>query len=638
VNGLFNKQTQWHWNALTIFLAATLGYMAWRWSSFIVWDDTSTASFNKYSNNGHFSLDHIGTIVREAFGYIQGDGYRPLSAIIRGLGSAYVYSVGVDTQFFIIVNAVLCGMTAVAFYGVSGFFLRTLEARIFAMFLFFASPPVLTGGLVLFSGIQFLVFFSILGILWLYLRHDNDGRFLWLVLLGFLLLIGPWVREFVGVAPALIIVREALYRRGIRPVGMLAVVGFAHALFPTLLPSLFASGLPVVFVFQIGNLGNFMATPADTGLFGMLARLHWRIIGDIFSIVPPTLMLLGLVSFFWSLAAYRKNNSGEFRKQIFLFIFFGSAFVPFLKLFNEQVHLAYSLIPLSLLLAMQFEFLRGKLRDRAFDRFSLVVTVLFAIAIADHAVNIFSVRQATREIYGTIMSLADRFSVELPKNSIIISNAHHIEDIRFYSRGHIDPWVAGGGMPDKSRWLTNVDSLQRQLTNWNGRAVYFLDVRLPKNEDQRGADRFHSFVRDDVVPMTPLGKIAATRYTYPFFDPLRLLLSTKVAIWPGPPDLEFDFYRGPALSGDLFQREVAVDYMLYKVTGDKVRTWLQPALLAENHFGFNLVGFHNVVYAIPQSEGAFDLARIQRQGYSRTFKGVDVESVKESISRSIGKP
>ena len=314
------------------------------------------------------------------------------------------------------------------------------------------------------------------------------------------------------------------------------------------------------------------------------------------------------------------------------------AFVPFLKLFNEQVHLAYSLIPMSILLARQVEFVHGNLRNRSFDRIALGAAILLLITITDHAVNIFSVRQATREIYGTIMSLADRFSIELPKDAIIISNAHHVEDIRFYSHGHIDPWMAGGGMPDRSRWLTSAADLQRVLESWRGRVVYILDIRLPRTEGQRGRDRVHFFVRDEVVAMQPLGKIAATHYTYPFFDPMRLLLPTEVATWPGPPDLEFDFYRGPALSGEPFLREVAVDYMLYKVTGDKVLTWPQPALLAENYHGFNLVGFHSVVYAIPQPEGAFDLARVRRQGYSRTFEGGNIESVKASIRQALGKP
>jgi hypothetical protein len=37
----------------------------WRWSNFIVWDDTSSASYNMFSNDGHYSLDRIWAIVVE---------------------------------------------------------------------------------------------------------------------------------------------------------------------------------------------------------------------------------------------------------------------------------------------------------------------------------------------------------------------------------------------------------------------------------------------------------------------------------------------------------------------------------------------------------------------------------------------
>jgi hypothetical protein len=138
--------------------------------------------------------------------------------------------------------------------------------------------------------------------------------------------------------------------------------------------------------------------------------------------------------------------------------------------------------------------------------------------------------------------------------------------------------------------------------------------------------------------MVFLGKIAAVHYVYPFFDPVRLLLPTTVATWPGPPDLEFDFYRGPALSGQPFLREVAADYLFYKMTGDGVWKWMQPTLLVENYYGFNLVGFHNVVYAIPQAEGAFELDRIRRHGYSRSFESANLESLKASIRRAVVRP
>lgn len=627
-----------HYEAIFIPLTVTLGYIAWRWSDFIVWDDTSSASYNMFSNNGHYSLDRIWPIVVEVFTNIQGDGYRPISALIRGLGSAYVLSAGFSPQPLIVINGLLGGLTALLYLDFAGFFLNTRVAPIFAAFLFFGSTPVLTGALVLFSGIQFLVFIFVLLLLTIYRHHFNDGRAFWLVPFGITLLIGPWVREMVGVAPAVILVHQTLYRRGIRLVGILAFLGLLHALFPTFLLSFFFHNLPVRNIFGMGNLGAFtQASPGGEGLRSLL-RLHWRIFGDLFSVLPPSLVVAGLIVICWSSWVYWRTSSiDQLREQVVLIVFFVAAFLPFLRLFNEQVHLAYCLIPLTVLSAMQAEFVYNHLDRRPFDRVRLAALVLVIITTMDHAVNFVAVRGATRAIYGTIITLSQRFMADLPPRTIIISNAHHLEDIRFYSRGHIDPWAGVGGIPDRRRWLNSSEELQSLLDNRKDREVYFLDVRLPRRKGQRGADRVLEYVRDDMVSMKPLGRVAATSYVYPFFDPLRLLLPRTVATWPGPPDLEFDFYRGLALSGAPFMREVAVDYFLYKATGDRVRRWSpHPTLLIENFYGFNVVGFRDVVYAIPQSEGAFDLERIHNGTYSRSFHGADIETVMAAIRHSLG--
>ena len=107
------------------------------------------------------------------------------------------------------------------------------------MFIFFASTPVLSGTLVLTSGIQLQLYITFLTTLAVYLHHDRDNSYFWLGPLGFLLIAGPWVHEFIGIASALIIVREIIYLRGIRPVGIMAVAGFMHALFPTFLTKKF---------------------------------------------------------------------------------------------------------------------------------------------------------------------------------------------------------------------------------------------------------------------------------------------------------------------------------------------------------------------------------------------------------------
>jgi hypothetical protein len=50
----------------------------------------------------------------------------------------------------------------------------------------------------------------------------------------------------------------------------------------------------------------------------------------------------------------------------------------------------------------------------------------------------------------------------------------------------------------------------------------------------------------------------------------------------------------------------------------------------------NVIGFRDVVYAIPQVEGAFDLARIHNGAYSRSFHGPDVETVMAAVQRELG--
>ena len=400
--------------------------------------------------------------------------------------------------------------------------------------------------------------------------------------------------------------------------------------------------MPVIMVLKLGNLGDSLASSQDGGIFQYIQALHWRIILDIFSIIPPSLLLAGIGFFCWSSLYYWKNSRENFRQQLFLFCFFSVSYVPFIKIFNEHVHLAYCLMPLSILLAKQGVFAWERMTLRPFNRITATLTLLTLVSVADHSVNIFSVRNVTREMYHTILSLSERFKNKLPRHSVIVSNAHHIEDIRFYTNGHIDPWNSGGAIPDQSHWLKgSVSNFRQKLKGWraNSRDVYFLDMRLPRSKGQRGAERVHTFVRDKIVNMKSLGRIATMRYSYPFFDPLRLLLPTIVSKWPGPPDLEFDYYRGPALSDTPFMSEVALDYYFYKVTGNKpivIKDWKVPTLLKQDVMGFNIIGFQGMVYAIPQTEGAFDINRVYNNKYSRIFKGRNVAKVTRNIRLSLG--
>jgi hypothetical protein len=629
---LDRKKLRW----MYMFIASSLCYVIWRWSLFIVWDDTSSASFNIYTNNGYFSYDNFYQILIDSLSNIQGDGYRPISGIIRAFGSAYVLNNGVNPQFFILLNGLLFGLSVVIFYQFTGFFLKTEIARYLSMFIFFASSPVLTGGLVLFSGIQFFVYIYITSILAAYFSYNRKNELKYLVLIIFLLLTGPFIREFIGIAPLLIVINEIALHKRIRPVGLVALIGFGLFLFPTFLPSLFFEKLPIVFVFKMGNLGAFISSGDHVSLSDVLYKLHWRIFFDLLSILPPTMMLLGI-------GFYLRNIKQSVNTQcvnmvnpsMFLICFFLFSFIPFLKIFNEQVHLAYALIPVSIFISLQFEnFYLNTFKAFTFKK-KFFIGSIFMVLLFDHAMNIYSTRLVTRSIYSNIITISAMLRKEIPADSIIISNAHHIEDIRLYSNGYFEPWNVGGGIPDKSKWLTSVDDFSSHLNKWIDKNIYFLDVRIPSIYGQRGGDRIHYFVRDNVIEMNDIGQISYTSVIYPFFDPLRLLLPTIVTVWPGPPDLEFDFYRGPELNGEPFLKEVNAEYHLYKVTGKNVYSWTQPTLLVQDYYSMNIIGYKNTIYSIPQNGGAFDVNKCNSNGYVICYIGKDVDSVKKQILKNL---
>lgn len=62
--------------------------------------------------------------------------------------------------------------------------------------------------------------------------------------------------------------------------------------------------------------------------------------------------------------------------------------------------------------------------------------------------------------------------------------------------------------------------------------------------------------------------------------------------------------------------------------------WDTPTLLKENIHGFNAVGYKGLVYAILQSEGAFDIDRVRNNSYSYVYQGLNVESISMQIKQS----
>ena len=72
------------------------------------------------------------------------------------------------------------------------------------------------------------------------------------------------------------------------------------------------------------------------------------------------------------------------------------------------------------------------------------------------------------------------------------------------------------------------------------------------------------------------------------------------------------------------------------MTGDRIQAKLEgPVQLArEDVDGFNIVRVGLGYHALPRSEGAFDVEKFRKHGYSAQFSGLTLESVREQIRAS----
>lgn len=685
-----NRYSAWQQNVALGLCVAAL-YFAWRYPGELVWDDTPAVAQHLYGDHHGAAPTSLAdpafyrAIWREEFGAVNVDGYRPLNWTVRRVGAACFSSPDSGARLlFVALNAVIAGLSAVVYYRLALRFVSSAIAALLAVFLLLASTPMLTGFLVMFAGIQGLVPLLICTALNCYFRSQESSRpALWLASMAVIVALGTWYREFVGLVPLLILFLQWQRGRLVSGTSLLAAGLFLHALFPTaLLHAVWFPDLPLRPVFRLGALGE-QAAVAVAGheslklrLLAALGTLQWRVLLDLASILPPTLLLLAAAGWLACVARHARwpfDWYGRFMSKAptrsasevgagigprlrfglvgdtvqamtatlrnvsrsqaaFLGFFFALTFVPFLKVFKEQVHLAYCLVPAGIIVAASLEALWRSLAGRPAWR--AAVAMLALVPLADHAHNLWIVRQATRHCYSAIRHVADVFSENVPPGSYVIANAHHLIDINLHSGGLLSTYFTARTGNADERFVLDSEMLENLLAQAGEADVYCLDVRRPVEEHQLGPDRLHHVVRHHLVDMEPHGTIARVSYAYTVIDPLKLLLPMQNVAWPTSPDLEFDFYRGPALEGTAWQREIAAEYRLYHVTGRTVRRhYPQPILLVDNYQRFNIVGYLDCVYAIPRPEGSFDLARVRQGGYSRTYQAATIRDVQAAIDR-----
>jgi hypothetical protein len=612
-------------------LAVTIGYFCFRSSTpLLVWSDSPELTANLYGSYGlgpRHTFNEPGLITQifiDSFGRVTTTGYRPLNFVVHRAGVAFFSTPGLSPYLWFAVVSFIVGSMAVCLFLVARRYARSDSTAILSVFLLLCSPSIVGTGWLIFSGIHALVLLLIcLGLLfyWKIVETTHHRGWYWAGLCGILLL-GPWYREFVGGLTVLIIFLEIQRIR--RPTLLAAVAGlfFLHALFPTAIVKLLTfPNLPLQPVFALGQLGvqvqlnSASAGSADIGQ--LLGSIRWRALFILFGLLPPTMIVLALIGYVLP-SDWQQDKSVSprllydrgYRFLVFWFLVF---FLPFMRIFTLHAHLAYPLVPFSIIVALGIERLWqmtwGQNHPARILRYA--VALIFAIGVGDHFLNIYGSYRTVLGINEGNLAVAGWFKTHVPKSSIVVCNALHVEDIRLFSNGHIVPyWTVDTGIVELKRAVETPTKLrQLLLKNLNWRNVYFLDVDYKFTPD-KVYYHSHKYVRNENVAMKTIGLVHTTQVRYPYLDPLRAFTPRAYILFLGGGDLENDFYHGSAQDGTPFMWEIYAEYHVYQVTGTEVAPWDPNTpwrFVEENYKMFNIFENQNRYIALAQSLGPVDL-------------------------------
>ncbi len=674
--------------------------MLWRHGQPVVWDDTSVykIAFQSWKVGGR--EDWLATFLSyivPAFSEVAPSGYRPVGSLLQSLFILTIDSVFPSWGHLFFVACFVGGL-AVAFRSVAARFIKSKPMVYVCLVLFMFSSPMAQSSWITYSGIPALVpFFTCIGLIVYFEIRDQPkegwGK-LWLLFL--IVIIAAWYREFMIALPLTILGMETIETRRVTKVSLVAGALVLLCLFPTAVPYLFyhflsgiagpgkfpgdtgwlAHGvsLPVKPVFQLGNVGtqlsgslvirkevsrHLLNIPSPSlliltffGFAGLtLINIRRRIGADGLDLKTAVAGLTACVSGFVALVGMASPGAGALwpyhlgvltllliawivdrRLAIWTAVFLA----PFYLVYTERAHLAYVMMPLSIIVAALLEQCwaarQFSARPRKLMRFTAGMAT--AVGVLDASANPVAVQSVMASISNGIEIVAHEFNKRTSDRPVaIIGNALHVDDLGMYLNGSYRIlWTVGSGHDRPQDTAETSGQLAKFLKDKLPTTdVYFLDISqdyLPAKKNYHQ----HRFVAGCSVSMDDLGSLHLTRAEYFMPDPLRWFGSREYFAFFGPPDLVDDFYYGP--SPHRFFGKVEAEYHLYKVASSEVKNWLpvgMVSLIDEDYFDFSIVSQNDRFFAIPTGEGEFFYERVCRKRYSKSFESSNLEELKAMV-------
>lgn len=621
----------WHPYAIALFIAAVHFALRLHVPNYIFDDtrhiyEAFVASGGHASSIG---LSDLLDIIRRQFTDQSPREYRPLSFIQHEL-ILRIYGPSYTVRPIILMIIVSLGWGALAGFHFA-FARRILGRPLWALLatlIFITAMPILTGSWILAMGWQWVVSLCIIAGLLCYQNYKADSRRLWLIFIILITVIGSWFREYSGLFVFLALANELLFerKRSLPVIAVLAVSAF-HVMFPAFLANiLFLGGVSRIALTPVYDLGPIGRLSHDGQTLFHLSSLRWDALYHFVLLFPPLLWLLAAVSVnvtrwpFEQIFVLSDSVSARLRSaltsvrahRLFGIIFAFSvliaargivhdsyalayvagtfaafllaaayvlpispllvlygilSFLPFLKIYLHEVHLAYSVAPFAIILTAMVVPIWDWARARSLRFMHVpvapIVGGILAVVGIDNLLNVEASVQAVNAVYHGAAERGRWLHDHVPKSAIVVGNFLDLRDTLLYAPRHFQPYfsVPAGWEPNHvetgAKFLAMLDE---ELPHT---PVYLLGSVFPRNPGKYSYHHLHYLT--PVEYTSPVRHVFETRVLYPYADPLKYFIPANLTSYPGPPDLVDDYHVGRERKGSLFVREFYANYLLLQV-------------------------------------------------------------------------
>jgi hypothetical protein len=376
----------------------------------------------------------------------------------------------------------------------------------------------------------------------------------------------------------------------------LCAVCFAHAVFPSALTSfIFPNHPPLTPVYKLSGPLSQVMRGAENPFLSMLREVFnplmiKKVCVNFLSLFPPVLWILAVFALALRLTLRKGRFAGSVcspGQWLLLAVWFLLFFLPFFKVYREQVHLAYPVVPMSVVFAALMRDMTDMLRTFKISSPRWIFAALLALVIGDHALNVYGSFMVVNGMNNGITRVADWIKNNTAPRSIFVCNSGgQGMEILFHSGNYFEPcWQDPLVYPSRNAARASTEEgMARMIDEEKGRRKIYL---LDSSYDIRGMSVCfcHKYLRGFNFRVKKLGRVHTTRVFYPFLDPLKHFVPYEYISFLSSPDLQTEFYTGPAQDGSLFLREFHVNYDIYEVLGVPLETKITASSMLQPELG-----------------------------------------------------